>query len=133
VLFAAIERRFPEARTYRLLPFVAAVALGLLAVLPSGSVVGGVLALGLAGLGCSALLPLTISFGQRDLVAVGASLSGLLIACYQAGYGLAAFGFGPLQERAGVSLAVIFGVVAGVGLVMGVLSFVIVGRRAPSS
>ena len=29
----------------------------------------GVLAFGLAGLGCSALLPLTISFGQRELVA----------------------------------------------------------------
>ena len=30
----------------------------------------GVLAFGLAGLGCSALLPLTISFGQEELVSI---------------------------------------------------------------
>ena len=65
----------------------------------------GVLVFGLAGLGCSALLPLTISFGQRDLAAVGAALSGLLIASYQVGYGIAAFGFGPLQDRLGVGLS----------------------------
>ena len=64
VLFAAIEQRFPETRAYRLLPFVAAAALLLLSTLPNGAVPAGVLALGLAGLGCSALLPLTISFGQ---------------------------------------------------------------------
>ena len=85
VLFAAIERRFPETSTYRLLPFVAAVALALAALLPRGDGVAGVLVFGLAGLGCSALLPLTISFGQRDLAAVGAALSGLLIASYQVG------------------------------------------------
>jgi fucose 4-O-acetylase-like acetyltransferase len=34
----------------------------------------GVLAFGLAGLGCSALLPLTISFGQEELVVMSASV-----------------------------------------------------------
>ena len=63
VLFAAIERSFPQTNTYRVLPFVAAAAMGLLALLPSGSPPAGILAFGLAGLGCSALLPLTISFG----------------------------------------------------------------------
>ena len=108
VVFAAIEARFPERNTYRLLPFVAAVALGLVALLPAGDVGLGVLVFGLAGIGCSALLPLTISFGQRDLAVVGAALSGLLIASYQIGYGIAAFGFGPLQDLAGVRLSVIF-------------------------
>ena len=37
ILFAAIERTFPATNTYRLLPFVAAVAMGLLAILPSGA------------------------------------------------------------------------------------------------
>ena len=34
VLFAAIERAFPEQRTYHVLPFVAAIALGIIALLP---------------------------------------------------------------------------------------------------
>ena len=34
ILFAAIERTFPATNAYRLLPFVAAVAMGLLAILP---------------------------------------------------------------------------------------------------
>ena len=57
VLFAAIEKRFPETRTYHLLPFVAAAAFVIIALLPNGAPYLGVLAFGLAGLGCSALLP----------------------------------------------------------------------------
>ena len=87
---------------------------------------------GLAGLGCSALLPLTISFGQRDLTTVGAALSGLLIASYQVGYGNAAFGFGALQDLAGVSLASIFAIVAVVAVGLGFISSVIVRQRMPA-
>jgi fucose permease len=133
VLFAMIERRFPESRTYRLLPFVAAVALGLIALLPSGSSAAGVLIFGLAGFGCSALLPLTISFGQRELVVVGAALAGLLIAAYQVGYGLAAFGVGPLVEHARIALPAVYGATAAVAVLMGLLSFVVVGGQSASA
>ena len=130
ILFAAIERRFPESSAFRLLPFVAAVALGLAALLPAGNGLAGILVFGLAGLGCSALLPLTISFGQHALVTVGAAVSGLLIAAYQVGYGVAAFGFGPLQDVLGVGLSAIFALAAVVAVVMGFISVAIVRERA---
>jgi len=129
VVFALIERSFPEQRTFHVLPFVAAAALVLIAILPSGSPALGILAFGLAGLGCSALLPLTISFGQKELVAMAASVAGFLIAFYQTGYGIAAFGVGPLQRLTGLDLRQIYGLVAIVALVMAVLSFVVVPRR----
>jgi hypothetical protein len=61
---AAIERWVSVRVTYRILPFVLAVTFVLIALLGEGDSALGVLAFGLAGLGCSALLPLTISFGQ---------------------------------------------------------------------
>ena len=99
----------PTHRTYHVLPFVLAGARSsLIASLPEGSTAAGVAAFGLAGLGCSALLPLTISFAQEELVHMSAATAGLVIAAYQVGYGIAAFGAGPLQD-AGVTLPAIFG------------------------
>jgi len=128
ILFAAIERWMPETHTYRVLPFVVAIALVVTALLPAGHPWLGVFAASLAGLGCSALLPLTISFGQRELTAIAASVAGGLIACYQIGYGVAAFGVGPLHEGAGLSLAAVFGATAVVALAMAALARVVVRR-----
>ncbi len=129
VLFAAVERWMPEPRVYRMLPIIAAAALVVTASLPAGNPWLGVLAVGLAGLGCSALLPLTISFGQRELTAIAASVAGGLIAFYQIGYGIAAFGVGPLHDRAGLSLDAIFGATAGVALAMAALAPLVVRRH----
>jgi len=128
VLFAVVQRVFPTPRTYHLLPFVLAGAFVLIALLPKGSTVLGVVAFGIAGLGCSALLPLTISFSQEQLVAMSSMVAGSVIAFYQLGYGIAAFGAGPLQG-AGVSLSTIFGVTAVFALAMGGLSFVLARRH----
>jgi fucose permease len=133
LLFAAIEKRFPERRTYHLLPFVAAAAFVILAVLPRGSGYLGVLAFGLAGLGCSALLPLTISFGQNELTAFSASVAGGLIAFYQIGYGLAAFGVAPLEKFTGLSLSMVYGLAAVIALAMAAMSFVVVQHHGESS
>ncbi len=133
VFFAAIAKRFPANRTYRLLPFVIAVAFLLIAVLPSGSSGLGILAFGLAGLGCSALLPLTISFGQEEMTIIAASVAGSLIAFYQMGYGIAAFGVGPLEDYAGLSLNALYGLAAIVALVLAALSFVVVRHAAPAA
>jgi predicted MFS family arabinose efflux permease len=128
VLFAAIRLHFPTRRTYHLLPFVLAGAFVAIASLPSGEPVAGIAAFALAGIGCSALLPLTISFGQEELVVMSASVAGGLIACYQVGYGIAAFGAGPLQS-AGIDLSDLFAAAGVIAALMGALAFVIAHRR----
>jgi hypothetical protein len=123
---ALVARRVAPAWTYRTLPFLLAAALVFIAVVPHGALGAAILAFGLAGLGCSALLPLTISFGQQQLVAIEASASGAIIAFYQVGYGIAAFGVGPLT-KAGINLPTIFGGTSVIAAVMGGLAFAIVG------
>ena len=133
VLFAVVGRWFPSRLAYHLLPFVLAVAFVLISVLPAQAGLAGVGAFALAGFGCSALLPLTISFGQEKLTGISAAVAGLIIACYQAGYGIAAFGVGPLRH-AGLSLPDLYAVSAGVAVVLGVLSFAVAHRRpSPAS
>ncbi len=126
VFFAAIERWVSGPSTFRLLPWVIALAFVVTAFIPSSAPALGTAAFGLAGLGCSALLPLTISLGRQD------ASPGHLIACYQAGYGLAAFGIAPLRDRAGLGLRPLFGGAAAIALALAALSAAIVGasRRA---
>jgi MFS family permease len=128
VLFAALQRWVPSRLAYHGLPLLLAGAFLLVAALPARSPWLGVVSFGLAGLGCSALLPLTISLGQEKLTAVSASVASWVIACYQFGYGLAAFGVGPLRS-AGVRLPEVYAASAAVAVVLCVLSFAIAGGR----
>ena len=130
VLFAVVQRWVPARLAYHVLPFALAGTFGLIALLPDDEPALGVLAFGLAGLGCSALLPLTISFGQGELTAMSAAVAGGVIAFYQLGYGIAAFGIGPLLDR-GVGLPTIYALSAAVAAVMGAWSLV-VARNRPS-
>ena len=102
----------------------------IIAVLPSGSPAAGILAFALAGFGCSALLPLTISFAGEQLLTMGAAVAGAVIAFYQLGYGIAAFGTGPLVD-AGVSLHALFVAGAVAAVIMGGLSFTLARKSAP--
>jgi fucose permease len=129
VLFAAIGRWLPQRVTYHILPFVLVVTFVLAGALPKHAAGAGIAVFALAGLGCSALLPLTISFGEKDLAVMSAAVAGGIIAFYQLGYGIAAFGVGPLQ-KAGLSLSAIFGFTAVVAAAMGVLSFVVAPVRS---
>ncbi|HEX3905064.1 MAG TPA: MFS transporter [Polyangia bacterium] len=126
VLFASIDRWLSGPSTFRLLPWVIALAFVGTALVPSSAPYLGAATFALAGLGCSALLPLTISLGRQEAPA------GHLIACYQVGYGLAAFGIGPLRDHAGLGLRPLFGGAAGIALLLAVLALSIVGasRRA---
>ena len=129
VLFAAVGRWLSPRLTFRLLPFVLVLTFILTGHLSRGDAAVGIAVFGLAGLGCSALLPLTISFGEEELTTMSAAVVGGIIAFYQLGYGIAAFGAGPLQN-AGVSLSAIFGGTAIVAAVTAGFSFLVVtGRR----
>jgi MFS family permease len=130
ILFAAIEKWFPEKMVCRVLPFVVATAFVATACVPKTKSLLGILTFALAGLGCSALLPLTISFGQKELTTIAASAAGGLIAFYQIGYGIAAFGVGPLQTWAGLDLNVIYGGTAIVALAMAAASFVVTRKSS---
>jgi MFS family permease len=130
ILFASIEKLFPERLVCRVLPFVVTGAFVASAVVPKGNSLLGIFCFGLAGLGCSALLPLAISFGQQELTTVAASVAGGLIAFYQIGYGFAAFGVGPLQTWAGLGLNSIYGGTAVIALAMSVLAFVVTRKAS---
>jgi len=130
LLFAAIGKWFPERMVCRALPFVIAAAFIATACVPKTSSFFGLLSFALAGFGCSALLPLTISFGQKELATIAASAAGGLIAFYQIGYGIAAFGVGPLQTWAGLDLNTIYGGTAAVALAMAVVSFVVTRKSS---
>ena len=130
VVFALIEKWFPPRLAAHVLPFVLALGLVVVAALPDDAPVLGVLTFGLTGLGCSALLPLTISFGQAELVTISTAVAGGVIAFYQVGYGIAAFGTGPLLD-AGVNLSTVFAWTAVVAAAMGGLSFLL--TRSPAT
>jgi hypothetical protein len=133
VLFAAIARWLPGRVVYHVLPFLLAVAFALIAALPHHAPAAAVAEFCLAGLACSALLPLTISFGQEKLAGAAAVTSGGVIACYQAGYGVAAFGVPPLTG-AGTAVAAVFAAAAVVAAVMGGLSLAVArGRPSPAA
>jgi MFS family permease len=123
--FAAVERWIRVETTYRVLPFVLAATFVVIAFLPDGATVAGIVAFGVAGLGCSALLPLTIGFGDKELAAMAAAVAGGVIACYQLGYGIAAFGVGPLLDS-GVELPTIYGASAVVAVAMGLVALRVV-------
>ena len=62
---------------------------------------------------------------------MGAAVAGGVIAFYQLGYGIAAFGTGPLVD-AGVGLPALFGFAAIAAVIMGGLSFAL-ARKSPAA
>ena len=129
VLFAAVEKRCPPAWIYRALPLLLAVAFVAVAATPHGYGVLALVCFGFAGLGCSALLPLVISFAQKELTAMGAAVAGGLIGFYQMGYGIGAFGVGPLQTWRHLTLGSMYGAMAVLALGLAVLAFVVIAKR----
>ncbi|MES2345709.1 MAG: MFS transporter [Chlamydiota bacterium] len=122
VFFALTEKWISEKFVFRVLPLVVACAFIFAAEVSEKNGFLGLYIFGLAGFGCSALLPLTISFADK---AIASSIAGVVIAFYLLGYGIAAFGTGVLMDYGRFSLSTIFGCAAVVALGLSGLSFVI--------
>ena len=125
ILFAAVARWLPPRWTFRLLPFLLALAFAVLAAISPRQADVALVAFGIAGLGCSALLPLVISFAQGELTTMGAAIAGGLIGGYQIGYGIGAFGVGPLQTSLHLGLGGLYAGTAVVALGLGGLALAV--------
>jgi len=134
VLIAVISRWVPARWIYAALPILLVLVFQLTARVRDD--VGGIIAFGLAGLACSAFLPLSISFGGNEFPQLSAVIAGELIAFYQLGYGIAAFGIGPLRDWAGLPFHTIFAAGGIVAALVAVFALLVVRTHAnfrPSS
>jgi FHS family glucose/mannose:H+ symporter-like MFS transporter len=106
VLFAALSSKIPARWIYAGLPILLVAAFQVVS--RADSQTSGIVAFGLAGLGCSAFFPLCISLSGQEFPQLAAAMSGGMVAFYQAGYGVAAFGVGPLRYFTGLSFRTIY-------------------------
>jgi len=125
VFFASASRILPRKVVYQWLPIVVAFAFVLLGILPRHSPYQGLVTFGLAGFGCSALLPLTISFGGVQLASISRSVAGMVVAFYLLGYGIASYVPGYLVEHTAYNLSTIFAWSALVAVLLAVLALLI--------
>jgi FHS family glucose/mannose:H+ symporter-like MFS transporter len=126
VLIAIVSRWVPARWIYGALPILLVLVFQFVARVQDES--AGILAFGIAGLACSAFLPLSISFGGNEFRQLSAVISGELIAFYQLGYGVAAFGIGPLRDWAGLPFSTIFAAGSIVAAMLAVFALLVIWR-----
>ena len=133
VFVALISRHVPARWVYAALPVLLLLTFQIAPRVQGQT--GGIVALGLAGLACSAFLPLSISLGGREFPHLSAMVAGELIAFYQLGYGVAAFGIGPLHDPLGLAFSTIFAAGTLVALPLVAIAYFIVrgGRSSARS
>ena len=126
VLIAVISRAVPARWIYLALPIL------LLIVFQASARVQdeteGIIVFGLAGLACSAFLPFSISFSGDEFPHLSAVMAGAMIAFYQLGYGVAAFGTGPLRDSIGLSFSRIFSAGSIVALPLVIVTWFVIRR-----
>lgn len=125
LIIASVSTRMDSSRIYVVLPWAIALAL---VIAPEADTVGGSISLfALAGLACSGFFPMTIGYGESRFPSIVEIAAGWLIAAYQIGYGLAAFGGGALQDT--ISLATLFRITAGLTVAMVVMALIIARQQ----
>jgi fucose permease len=133
VLIALISQLVPARWIYVALPALSLMVFQLASQVQSEA--GGIIVFGLAGLACSGFLPLSISFAGGEFPQLSAVMAGGLIAFYQLGYGVAAFGIGPLQGLLGLSFSTIFAAGSVVAAPIIVIAWLVIrpARSAPAA
>jgi fucose permease len=126
VLVAALSARVSARGIYLALPVLLLFTFQLAARVQGE--IGGILAFAMAGLACSAFLPLSISFGGGEFPRLSSAMAGGLIAFYQLGYGVAAFGTGPLRDLLQLPFSTIFAFGSAITVPLVVVTALIVHR-----
>ena len=129
--FAVLAGRLPVALVFVGLPVVLALAFQIVA--QEQTPTSGMAAFALVGLACSAILPLALSFAGKEFPDQAAVTLGALIAFYQIGYGIAAFGGGPLVDSAGLSHASLFSLGSLAALALAGVAFLLIRQRPSPS
>jgi MFS family permease len=118
LLIAIAPKRLPSTAIYLVLPWGIAGTLLLVAALADET--NGIVIFALAGLACSGFFPMTIGYGETTFPELVTIAAGWLIAAYQLGYGIAAFGAGALEHS--ISLSVLFAAAAVIAVAMALLA-----------
>ena len=129
VAVAFLDRFIATRWIYLALPVLLALALQFVAV--ANGALSGIAAFAIAGLACSAFLPFSISFAGAEFPHQAASMSGALIAVYQVGYGVAAFGVGPMRQRTGLDYSTVFSLGGLAAVALALAALVLIRTAAP--
>jgi fucose permease len=131
ILFAALSSKTTVRWIYIGLPFLLIVAFQVIS--RAAGETSAIVAFGFAGLGCSAFFPLCISLSGQAFPRFAAVMSGEIVAFYQAGYGVAAFGVGPLRDFAGLPFATVYSFGSLVAGAMLIVALAVVAQGATSA
>jgi fucose permease len=122
---ALVSTRVRSTHIYVVLPW--AIAAALLLFPTANSAGAGIALFAFGGLACSGFFPMTIGYGESTFPNIVELVAGWLIAAYQLGYGLAAFGGGALQSV--ISLSTVFRIAAAAVVGMSLLAVVIARQQ----
>jgi MFS family permease len=128
LVIAVVANRFSSTAIYVVLPWAMVAALAL--VPTARTAPAGILLFAFGGLACSGFFPMSIGYGETMFPGVVELVTGWLIASYQLGYGIAAFGGGALQSV--FALSTLFRTAALLVAFMGVLAALISLRMRAS-
>lgn len=113
---------------YRCLPPIILIGLFLLYLSSKDSLL--LYSFAIAGLGCSAMLPLTIGFAQERFASIAPLISGIMIGVYMLGFGLASQGVGLMNKVFQLCFSTIFASLSAPILILFILCLFVTHQRS---